>query len=208
MVSDAYILSPRRAGVVRFAALLFLLVGCVSVAGTALWITQPGLSVRYSSTGYAARTILLDLAPEDARPALAASPSAQEEFARHVARPLVRTGLAGVVLIDDLPFAALMFGVSLALRKLATRAGDDLAGALPWLRRASIAAVLMAVATPVAASLRAMILLPGTPSGPMWYFEADVSQLVSDLLLALAAFAVVWALDAGSRAERDVAAFV
>ena len=41
----------------------------------------------------------------------------------------------------------------------------------------------MAVAIPVGDSLDAMILFPGTPSGPMWYVEVDFRRLLFDLLL-------------------------
>lgn len=200
-------LSSHHARVTRYAAFLFMLIACLSAAGTIADMMQPGLSVRCGLAGCADLTSLFDLAPEDARPALAASPSAQESFTRYVRMPIVRAGLAAVQLVNDLPFAALMIAVGFALR-LAAHAGDHLANALPWLRRASIAALMMAVATPVASSLRAMILLSGTPSGPMWYFEIDIVQFVFDIMLALAAFAVAWALDAGSRAKRDLAEFV
>ena len=98
-----------------------------------------------------------------------------------------------MVLTRGLPFVALMLGTGMALRELAARKENDLARALPWLRRASVAAILMAVAGPVAASARSMIVYPGTPTGPMWYIEVDFLRLAFDLLLALAVFAVVWA---------------
>ncbi|MDO6413261.1 hypothetical protein Q4F19_02600 [Sphingomonas sp. BIUV-7] len=205
---DTYSLSPRRARIVRLAAALFLLVGLVSLVGTAVSMARPALSVRCGAAGCTGRTPLIDLAPEDARPALAASRTAQAAFAHHVARPIVRAGLAATQLIRGLPFAALMLAVGLALRRLAARVGDDLAQALPWLRRAALAALVAAIAPPVTDSLSAMILFPGTPSGAMWYLEVDFLRLACDLLLALAAVAVAWAIDAGGRAERDVASFV
>jgi hypothetical protein len=208
MMFDAYSLSLRRARIARIAA-LFLLVGLASIIGIIGLATHPsGLAVHCGPRGCVDRTSLIELAPEDARPALEASRPAQAMFARHVDRLSVRLGLGAVLMIQGLPFAALMLAVGFALRRLAARKGDDLASAMPWLRRAAIAALLMAVAIPVGDSLEAMILFPGTPSGPMWYVEVDFRRLLFDLLLAFAAFAVVWVLDAGSRAERDVAAFV
>lgn len=206
---DAYSLSLRRARIARFAAALFLLVGLASIIGTIGVAVYPGgLAVHCGPSGCVDRTSLIELAPEEARPALAASRPAQSMFAQHIDRLPVRLGLGAVQLIYGLPFAAIMAAVGFALRRLAARKGDDLASALPWLRRAAIAALFMAVATPMADSLEAMILFPGTPFGPMWYVEVDFRRLLFDLLLAFAAFAVVWVLDAGSRAERDVAAFV
>ncbi len=101
-----------------------------------------------------------------------------------------------------------MVFIGLALRALAARRGDDLARALPWLRRASFSALVLAVATPLAISLDAMVLFPGTPLGARWYIGVEFDRLALHLLLAFAAIAVVWALDAGSRAEREVAEFV
>lgn len=207
-MSDAYSLSPRRARIVRLAAALFLLLGVGSVIGTIGVAIRPGLAVHCGPKGCVDRTSLIKLAPEEARRVIATSGLARAAFERHVARPPVRAGLAVTQMIYGLPFAALMVAVGFALRKLARRGGDDLARALPWLRRGALAALFMAVATPIADSLQAMILLPGTPSGAMWYVQVDLRRLAFDLLLAFAVFAVVWALDAGSRAERDVAAFV
>ena len=187
---------------------LFLLMGLAGIVGTLGAMMQPGMSIHCDAHGCTGRTHLIDLAPEDTRAALSDSRTAQAAFKRHVARPLVRAGLAAVELTRGLPFVALMLGTGMALRELAARKENDLARALPWLRRASVAAILMAVAGPVAASARAMIVYPGTPTGPMWYIEVDFLRLAFDLLLALAAFAVVWALDAGSQAEQDMATIV
>lgn len=205
---DSYSLSPRRARIVRVAAALFMVVGLGSLIGPVAVGVRPGFSFRCNAAGCGDRTSLIDLAPEDQRRALAASAPARARFAAHVARPLVRAGLAAVDLGEKLPFALLMICVGLALRRLAERRGADLARALPWLRRAAGLALLMVVAPPVGASLTAMILYSGTPAGPMWYFAVEFRSLALDGLLALAVFAVVWAIDSGSRAERDMAGFV
>lgn len=205
---DAYCVSPRRARILRAVAAIFLLVGVASIGAIIGTAVRPGLAIHCGAGGCVDRTSPINLAPDESRPVLTASASARATFERHIARLPVRLGLMATGLIDGLPFAALMVAVSVALRKLAARRGNDLTGALPWLRRGAIAALIMVMASPIAASIEAMILFPGTPSGPMWYFEVDFLRLGFDLLLASAAFAVVCALDAGSRAERDVAAFV
>lgn len=207
-MSGIYSLSLARARFVRVAAAVFILIGLGSVVGTIGATIRPGLAVHCGSAGCIDRTELIDLAPEDSRSKLATSKPALAVFERHVARPLVRLGLAATQMIYGLPFAALMIAVGLALRRLAARQGHDLGRALPWLRRAALAALFMAVASPIGDSLRAMILFPGTPSGAMWYIEVDFRRLAFDLLLVFAVLSVVWALDAGSRAERDVATFV
>lgn len=207
-MSAPYSLSPRQAWIVRVIATAFFVVGVASLVATVATFFHPELAVLCEKTGCVDRTNLIDMAPDVARPALASSPSAQTAFEQYVARVPVRLGLTAIRLIDILPFALLMVAVSLALKRLAARRGDDLAGALHWLRRSAIAALLMVLATPIADSLEAMILFPGTPTGAMWYLEVEFRQLGFNMLLASAVFAVVWALDAGSRAERDLTDFV
>ena len=188
--------------------MLFLLVGLASLAGPVAVGIQPGFSFHCSSSGCADHSDLVSLAPEDQRGVLQRSADARAKFSAHVSRPLVRAGLAGANLIGVLPFALLMIFVGSALGRLAGRRGDDLARALPYLRRAAVMALVLVVAAPVSDSMENMILYPGTPAGPMWYFVIELRTVMIDLLLALAVSAVVWALDAGSRAERDVASFI
>lgn len=207
-MADPYALSLPRARIVRAIAVLFLFVGLGSVVGTIGSAVSPGLAIHCGAEGCATRTDLIDLAPDDAKAALAASIPAQAAFARHVTRLPVRLGLMATRMINALPFAILMAGVGFALRKLAARRGNDLSAALPWLRRAAAAALIMVIATPIANSLEAMVLFPGTPSGAMWYVAVDVRRLCLDSLFACAALSVAWALDAGGRAEREVANFV
>jgi hypothetical protein len=120
---------------------------------------------------------------------------------------VVRLGVAGVTLLDLGPFALMLMGVGLALRRL-SGAGDPLARALPWLRLASLAAIVWALARPLSDSLREMLLAPGTPSGPHWQITADLGEVGIALLLAIAAHAAIWALEAGIRAQRDLEDFV
>ena len=188
--------------------MLFLLVGLASLAGPVAIGIQPGFSFHCSSSGCADHSDLIGLAPEDQRGMLQRSSDARAKFSAHVSRPLARIGLAGANLIGVLPFALLMVFVGAALSTLAGRRGDDLGRALPWLRRAALMALLLVIAAPVSDSLENMILYPGTPAGPTWYFGIELRTVTINLLLALAVLAVVWALDAGSRAERDVASFI
>lgn len=209
MMLDNYSLSIRRARIARLAAMVFVLIGTISAVGPVAIGMRPGLSVDCGpAAGCVDRVDLIGLAPDDQRAVLSRSPVARAHFSAHVARPLVRVGLAATNLLGAMPFAGLMICVGLGLARLAGRRGNDLARALPWLRRAAFAALLLVIAGPVADSLRAMILYPGTPAGATWFFTLEFRSATIDLLLALAVFAVVWTLDAGSRAARDVAAFV
>lgn len=77
-----------------------------------------------------------------------------------------------------------------------------------WMRLASWAAVGAAIAPALIGLLRSLLLLPGTPHGPGYRIEIDGGPLMLHLLLSVASFAVVWALDAGLRAQRDLAEIV
>lgn len=148
------------------------------------------------------------LLSDDERPPVVATPVATRQFAAHVARPLVRLGLAGVELVESGPFVLLLAGVGLALRRLGGRAPDPLARALPWLRLASVAAIIWALARPLADSLLAMLLSPGTPGGAHWQLSVDLAEVGIALMLAVAAYATIWALEAGLRAQQDLESFV
>lgn len=102
----------------------------------------------------------------------------------------------------------LYVAVGLTLWRLGSQSDDVLARALPWLKRAASAALAWAVAQPITDSLRTMLLYPGTPTGPSWYIAIDLTVAGPTLLLAIAAYATAWALEAGIRAERDLAGFV
>ncbi|WP_240500094.1 hypothetical protein [Sphingomonas montana] len=148
------------------------------------------------------------LLEEDDRASVMASGDAERAFDAHVARPIVRLGLVGVDLVESGPFAMLLLGVGLALRRLGGRGEGTFARALPWLRRASIAAILWAIARPVSDSLMAMLLAPGTPSGARWQVSVDLVEVGTALMLAIAAYATVWALEAGVRTQQDLAEIV
>ncbi|WP_162875604.1 hypothetical protein [Sphingomonas crusticola] len=169
---------------------------------------MPGLEVKCSNAGCDGTARPEVLLPQEERAAVLAAPGAMARFSAYVRRPMVQTGLAAIDVAQAAPFILLMLSVAAAMWRLGNRGTDELARALPWLRRASFAALAAAIVPPLANSLRAMLLLPATPSGPSWYFAIDLGPFVMGLLLAFAAFIVGWALAAGSRASRDVAEFV
>ncbi|MBB5712803.1 hypothetical protein [Sphingomonas xinjiangensis] len=135
-------------------------------------------------------------------------PAAEARFAAYVARPLVQAGLAASTVFEEGLLVFLFVAVGLTLRRLGKRGEHALVRALPWLKRAASAALLWAVAQPFTDSLRGMLLFPGTPSGASWFVGIDLTVAGPALLLAIAAYAAAWALEAGIRAERDLADFV
>lgn len=210
-MSDGYSLSQRQAGLCRAVAILFsiaALVRAAAILGPLVFAAPPRLEVTCPA-GHCVTAQRPDLLlPAAERDAVTASPAAAARLTAYVARPPVRAGLAAIDLAQGAPFVALMLCVALAVRRLGARGADDLARALPWLWRASIAALADVFVSPLSDSLRAMLLFPATPSGPSWYLAVDFGRFLTGVLLALAALIVSWALAAGSRARRDLADFV
>lgn len=99
-----------------------------------------------------------------------------------------------------------MFAVAMALCAFGTARG--IASGIRWMRLAAWAAIGAALAPPLTSLLWSVLLLPGTPHGPGFLIEIGGGPLMLHLLLAFAYFAVVWALDAGLRAQRDLAEIV
>lgn len=150
-------------------------------------------------------SLLLD---DDDRAKLQATPAAEQTFTAYAGRPVVRAGIIGVSLIETGPFALMLLGVGLALRRLGGGSRDALARALTWLRIASQAALAWAIARPLSDSLMDSLLSAGTPDGARWQISIDLLDIGTALMLGTAAFATVWALEAGLRAQRDLDDFV
>ena len=208
---DSYSLSVRRARICRIAAALFLtaaLIRFASVLASIAWTPAPIADVRCANLHCHATERPDLLLPESERAIVARTPGAETRLVEYTHRPAVRIGLAATNLAEAAPLVFLLLSVSVAMWRLGARGPDDLARALPWLGRASLAALVAAIVPPLGDSVRAMLLFPAAPSGPHWYFEIDLGPLVMRLLLAFAAFIVSWALAAGSRARQDLAEFV
>lgn len=208
---SSYSLSNRQAMVCQIAAILFAIAALIRAASVALLIVAGNGAVTGVKCGdggcYTVERPDL-LLPESERSAVTSSPAAAAKLADYVKRPWVRALLATIDLAAAGPFVLLMLFVSKATWRLGSRKEGDFDRALPWLRRASVAALALALVPPVTDSLRAMLLFHATPTGPSWYLEIDIGPLLTGLLLAFAAFIVSWALAVGSRARADVAEFV
>lgn len=197
----SYTLSDRQARICRLSAWIFAVAALLNL-GALLFsaVTQGQLTCSGQECSFVRSPELL--LPEAERAMVAGMPEAQTRLASHVERAPIRLALIGLLLVERLPMICLLVGVAFALRQLGSNTQDPLGSALPWLRRSAAAALVMAVMTPVAVSLTVMVLLLAV--GPAWWFGIDVGSFLTNLMLALAAFAVVWALAAGSRAGRDL----
>lgn len=203
-----FALSPSQRWFAQTVGRLLILAGIVSFAASfvAPWLS--GATFACSSSGCSGYREVLAAAPDAAKAVLSASPSALAQFESYLALPIVRGSLLALAAIAALPLALLLGTAGGALFCLGARKQHALAIAAPWLRRASFAAIAMVVVTPLTDSLRVMLLLQGTPIGPMWWVEADLIKTGLQLILAFTAVAISWAIDVGSRAELEVDKFV
>lgn len=210
IMQNSYDLPARKAQACRWAGAFFALVAAIALATPIVVIAltgDPMAQWRCSTQGDCGFTggSLAFLDAEE-RSAIASSPAAAERFAEHVSRWPIRLGEATLSILSPAPFATLMFGVAMSLRAFGTARG--IAGAIGWMRLTAWAAVIAAIAPPIIGLLHSVLLSPGTPRGPGYQIEIDGGPLLLHLLLAFASFAVVWALDAGRRAQRDLAEIV
>lgn len=207
-MSDGYSLTPRKARICRLGGGFFLFAAALTAITIPLGAAWPELTA-LCRTGYCEISEgPLESLPLSVQRQVRASPAATAAFDAYTARPLVRLGMLAAIAASSAPFALLLFGVGLALRRLGGSGQDALGAALPWLRRASIFAIVWAVAGPLAPSLIGMLYYPGTPAGAHWYFVLNLQGWGTGLLLALAAYAAVWALEAGLSAQRELDDFV
>lgn len=206
----SYDLPARKAQACRWAAAFFAVVAAIALATPIVVIAltgDPMVKWQCSTGGECGFTDgSLEFLDAEEQSAIASSPAAAERFADHLSRWPIRIGAAFLSVLSPAPFAALMFGVAMSLRAFGTARG--IAGAIGWMRLTAWAAVTAAIAPPIIGLLHSVLLLPGTPHGPGFRIEIDGGPLLLHLLLAFASFAVVWALDAGRRAQRDLAEIV
>lgn len=207
---DGYALTPGKGLVCRGVAAFFALVAAIALATPVAMLALTGNPLaewRCGAEGVCGfRDGALTSLDEEERAVIAASPEAAERYAEHLARGPIWGGLAVLSVIASAPFAALMFGAAMALRSFGTSQG--IGGAIGWLRLTALAALVAAIAPPLISLLKSVLLFPGTPHGPGWTIEIDGGPLLSHTLLAVALLAVVWALDAGYRAQRDLSEIV
>ncbi|MCT8003756.1 hypothetical protein NZL82_17935 [Sphingomonas sanguinis] len=204
-----YFLPPRKARLCRLAGVLFLLSAAVMPVVIAAAGLTPGAGpICGGGYGCVWNARAATLLPEESRMLIEMSPPARAQFDAHVARTDVRIGLTAIAAIDLLPFMALLSSVGVALRRLGGSGADTLERALPWLRRASLAAIVWTLAGPVHQSALETWLSPGMPSGFQIITTILLAPIAGGLLLAFAAYAAIWAVEAALKARRDLDRFV
>jgi hypothetical protein len=206
---SGYFLPPRKAFLCRLAGVVFLLSAAVMPIVIAVAGLTPGAwPICGGGYGCAWNANATTLLPEESRAEIEGSPSALARYEAYVARTDVRIGLAAIEAIDLLPFMALLGTVGIALRRLGGSGADTLERALPWLRRASLAAIVWTLAGPVYQSALETWLSRGMPSGFQIVTTILLAPIAGGLLLAFAAYAAIWAVEAALKAQRDLDRFI
>jgi len=210
IMSDSYHLPPLKARICRIAGAVFLLIALLRLIFLTTWMIGPAPALYVDGSGFEWKSEPLTLLDEADRATLAASPSQARRFVAYTTRWQTRWMLAAIVQLQRIPFIVLIASVGIALLRFGGSGGDPLAQAVPWLRRASIAAILCALAVPFVDSLTATVLGPGLPDyeGDIYFTVLDFANVYSVLMLAIGAYAAIWAIEAGLKAQRDLADFV
>lgn len=189
--------------------MLFLCIAALMGALTIVAAAAPGPYWNCGSEeGCRAGADAANLLPDETLTKLNGNPPARRRFDAWVTTPGIRIGLAAVVLLESGPMPVLLFAVGMALRRLGQKRRNALADALPWLRRASRAAIVLAIARVVAPILQSLLLANGFDEPEVLTSPIMVETTLLLLMLAFAAYATIWALEAGIRAERELADFV
>lgn len=207
-MADEYFLPRRKAWICRAASVAFLFAAACSASGIVVAAFVPETIAFAERMGWDVTSRPVQVLSLKEQAQVNATPENRLTFEVYLERPIVRMGMAGIAAAERIPFVVLLFGVGLALRRLGQGRVDPLGTALPWLRRASIAAIVWALVVPFVDSLFIMLLYPGTPAGPHWSITLDVQSIGTALMLGVAAYAAVWALEAGLQAQRELAEIV
>ncbi|MAF60132.1 MAG: hypothetical protein CL680_16820 [Blastomonas sp.] len=208
MMSDRYWLTPDQARRFRLIGALFLVAALVMLPVIVFAGLTPGASPYCGGEGCLWVSKPASLLSQEIRLQVEATAETRAVFAAYVDRSEVRLGLAAIEAVVSVPYALLLACVGLALRRLGGPTDAALVEALRWLKRASGAAVVWALASPVHETLLESFLSPGTPTGPVFQIVVNLAYLATPLLLALAAYSVTWAIETALRKQHELDGFV
>lgn len=134
-------------------------------------------------------------------------PSAAAKLKARLAMPRVRTLMTLSKVVETLPVFMVYLSIAFVLRRFALRDpfGEE---SIRWLRRAAMAAGLLVLAKPIAASLWLTALQPALGGGERWRFSITGSEVPYDLLLVGIVWTVAWALGEGKRSHDELNRYV
>lgn len=210
-MDETYQLGTRRVRAIRLLALVFLLLGVHRTATLALPLVEPaymGWLATYEDGTLKVAADPFVLLPAEPRAAVMADAAARERFGSRLDEPGVRAPLFLIEFVTRLPELALMFCLGIALWRSSRRGTDAALSGTIWLARAGLAAVSMALLTPLGEGVRTGLLLQGVVATSPVDLHVDFGALLRNLLFAGAAWAAAWTISAGLRARADLAEIV
>jgi hypothetical protein len=166
------------------------------------------VSINCKKLGCTMETTPLDLLPARLQVATTVAPDATAVLAEHMRQAAVRQDLMVGQLVIDLPMIGLLASVAWGIFVLGQSRGSALGRAIPWLRQGAVFALIAVVTTPFGQAVQTKALARAFESNPGYALDVNVEHVALNLMLALVALAVTWALSAGIRAERDLAEIV
>lgn len=150
----------------------------------------------------------IDLLTPEQRVVVERSPATVARYHARLADPAVRARLFGYELTARLPQLLLLWGLGIALWRLARPGADAARRAMPWLVRATMGGVIYAAVSPVIETLRNQMLLTTVVADADNGFLIDLEPITYGLLFAGAAWAATWAIAEGVRARAELDAIV
>ncbi len=177
----------------------------VAVAALDPRLSAPALTC--SGVGCSLGSRLISFLPATQKAAAWRDAGAPQKLAARAAEPKPRLLLIGAGVLDALPAALVFLTLAMAFRRFAR--GAIFGGrAIIWLRRAALAGAASALASPVAASLRATALTPALTGREQIVLVVSAEQVLAGLFLAAVLWVAVWALEEGRSVREDLAGYV
>ncbi|HEX8533970.1 MAG TPA: hypothetical protein VF662_07360 [Allosphingosinicella sp.] len=195
----------------RVLALVFLALAAHRTATLALPLVAPaymGVMFEYEAGRAQLRPDPYVLLPVAARTQVEPDAAARARFESRLNDRGVRLRLFLLELAGRLPELAVMYCIGIALWRSSRPGVEAALSGVPWLLRAAIAGLVMAVATPVAEAVRTGLLLSGVAPTATFDINIDLDEMQRNLLFAAAALAATWTISAGLRARADLAEIV
>ncbi len=194
--------------VCRILAALFLVSAVVRLAVSFVPLANPLLSLPQAGCEECSfrRDPVTLLEPQLARKLAWQTPGSEQRIVEQLGKAEVRLMLFAANLARAIPFFLLFIALAMALRSFA--AGGFNSGAVRWLRRSALASIGWAVAQPVSESIRQTAFSPVTHGQELTHLVLDLNSVLWPVLLSLAVWVCVWALEEAVAIQQDLEEYV
>ena len=206
-----YSLSAAQRQACRLLSYAFAAASLIQFVSIGVALTAPAFiasQIVCTGSGCTFTGAPLSLLPDSLRLTIGKMANAVTTLENHFAAPAVRLKLLVAETMMSLPVMCLLLTVAIAVYALSRGRNDDLARALPWLRRAAVLALISVLLVPLGESMRTTVVMQAFRPATRFHLSMEIERVALHLLLALVALAVTWPLAAGIKAEQDLAEIV